>query len=119
MMYFDGGCVPNPGEMEVCVVLNGTVHRQRNIGRGSNNQAEWLSLLWGLELAIQHGIRDINIRGDSLLVVNQAKGSWQCRDARLKEFLAEYHNLCRSFDRVQINHVYRHENLAGIELEKR
>ena len=118
MMYFDGGCTPNPGMMEVCVVIDDKAHHQTQIGKGTNNQAEWLSLLWGLELAVKAGITDVEIRGDSMLVVNQANGVWQCRDAHLKTFLAEYHQLRKKFNRVNLVHVRRAQNLAGIAIEK-
>ena len=52
-IYFDGGCVPNPGERygSFDVIRNGERIAGRNrvgFGRGSNNEAEWLACILAL-----------------------------------------------------------------------
>lgn len=39
-LYFDGGCRPNPGTMEIAVVVGGEAHVQPDMGIGSSMDAE-------------------------------------------------------------------------------
>jgi len=49
----------------------------------SNNVAEYEALVNGLRIAIELGIRCLNIRGDSQLVVNQVMKESSCQDAKM------------------------------------
>ena len=53
----------------------------------SNNMAEYQSLSLGLQMVIELGIRDLNIYGDSQLVVNQLLEEYDVK----KEYLVPYH----------------------------
>ncbi len=117
--YFDGGCKPNPGTMEVGVVDEDGGFFHEEIGHGTNNIAEWAAFLYTLDIAKARGLTDIEVVGDSALVVNQANGSWACRAKELQPFLAEYHVQRKHFRSIRISHVRRAQNLAGIALEKR
>lgn len=117
-LYFDGGCQPNPGEMEVAVVARGVTHYRPRLGHGTNNEAEWIALLFALEIAKQLGETDIVIVGDADLVVNQAKGLWKCRSPDLQEHLTAFNLLSPDFSRIRIRSVRRSQNLAGIALAK-
>lgn len=121
-IYFDGGCKPNPGMMEVCIVVvdgrNEPIpHAVSNLGRGTNNIAEWSSLLWAMSYALEQGWQDVEIIGDSKLVVSQAAGRWQIKNN-------EFHSFKENFDVLQakvgakLKHVLRNKNLAGKHLEK-
>ena len=43
------------------------------LGRSTNNKAEWLALLKGLEIAITLGIQELVVLGDSLLVIREVR----------------------------------------------
>ena len=43
------------------------------LGRSTNNHAEWLAFLKGLEIALSLGIRDLVVFGDSLLVIREVR----------------------------------------------
>jgi len=49
----------------------------------SNNVAEYEALINGLRIAIELGIRRLDIRGDSQLIVNQVMKESSCHDARM------------------------------------
>ena len=49
----------------------------------SNNVAEYEALINGLRIAIELGIRHLDIRGDSQLVVNQVMKESSCHDAKM------------------------------------
>ena len=43
-----------------------------------------MALVAGLELALERGIRELDVRLDSKLVVFQVKGEWKIKDERLR-----------------------------------
>ncbi|MEE4260374.1 MAG: ribonuclease HI family protein [Bacteroidales bacterium] len=87
---FDGGATPNPGDMKIGGWIrdtNGTriYAYTEEIGHGTNNEAEYRSLIKLLEELKKRGIKKVNIQGDSALVVNQVNGKWKAKDPKMKE----------------------------------
>jgi len=117
--FFDGGSRPNPGPMEAAVVHRGQVYLRDDMGHGDNNQAEWLALLFAVELAGAQHARDVLFMGDSQLVIHQASGTWPCRSAQLEPYLDTFNRAVAGFVRVRLRHVSRTKNLAGIALARR
>jgi ribonuclease HI len=117
-IFFDGGARPNPGPMEIAVLLRGVATIRRDIGIGTNNDAEWLALIAAAEMAVALGADDVEFVGDAALVVNQASGAWKCRGDALQAHLAGWQTLAEKIARVRVRHVPRSHNLAGIALAK-
>ena len=117
-LFFDGGCRPNPGKIEGAVVRKGVVHYRHDLGTGDNSDAEWLAAIHALEIAADHGDRDVVLLGDSTLVVTQANGNARCRSAALKAHQGRFSELMLGFDRVRLRHIGRAQNLAGIALAR-
>ena len=115
-LYFDGGCRPNPGTMEIAVVVGGEAHVVPDMGIGSSMDAEWLALIHALRLAQDLGLADFVLLGDSAAVIGQANGSQKCRGAGLRH-IAEFRTLAG--DRPPaIRYIKRSQNLAGIALAR-
>ncbi|CAM8906321.1 unnamed protein product [Rhodiola kirilowii] len=76
----------------------------------SNNMAEYQALLLGLQMARQIRIDEMDIYGDSQLVINQVLGEYEVR----KDDLIPYHRhatqLLNEFDSISIGHVRRSAN---------
>ncbi|MBW8744569.1 MAG: reverse transcriptase-like protein [Sphingomonas sp.] len=117
-IFFDGGCRPNPGRMEIAAVARGTAYPRLNVGHGSGEEAEWLALLHAVEIAVMLGGDDIELVGDSRSVIDQASGAGKCRDVRMQQHLAAYRAAISAIPRVRLRHVLRSKNLAGIALAK-
>ncbi len=117
--YFDGGSRPNPGPMEAAVVSRGETHFRDDLGQGDNNQAEWLALLFAVELALSHQATDVVFLGDSTLVIQQACGAWPCRSDQLKPYLAAFRRISEALPAYRLRYVPRSRNLAGIALAGR
>lgn len=117
-IYFDGGCRPNPGQMETAVVARGVFYHRPDCGNGTNNDAEWLALIHALELALSIGAHDIVLLGDSAVIVGQASGTAKCRSAALQAHRAAFLALKPQFERIRIRRVGRNQNLAGIALTR-
>ncbi|WP_375402131.1 reverse transcriptase-like protein [uncultured Sphingomonas sp.] len=117
-VFFDGGCRPNPGAMELAVVLGGRTYRRADLGEGDSNEAEWLALLHAVGLAAAAGGRDVVFVGDSALVIGQARGTQRCRDPRLQVHLDAFHAAVAAIPRHRFRQVPRSRNLAGIALAR-
>jgi ribonuclease HI len=77
-VFFDGGCRPNPGAMEIAVVIGGREHVMRGIGAGTAMDAEWLALIEALTLARSQGLAQFVLLGDAAAVIRQATGATKC-----------------------------------------
>ena len=85
----DGGSRGNPGPAAIAAVVaapDGEILEQRGerIGEATNNVAEYRALLLGIERARELGADEVEIVGDSELVVRQVKGEFKVKDAGLK-----------------------------------
>jgi len=117
-IYFDGGCRPNPGSMEVAVVTGGFAAIDRDVGVGSSLDAEWLALIAALRLARERGLTDFVLLGDAAAVVAQANGKAPARGTAAKH-MAAFRELAGNGPPPRIRHIGRAQNLAGIALARR
>jgi ribonuclease HI len=111
----DGGARGNPGPAGIGVVLrdaDGVVlaELRRPIGVTTNNVAEYTALIAGLELALEHGVNEIEIVVDSELVAAQVRGEWKIRNDRLRALAARARALIERFDGASIGNVPRGQN---------
>lgn len=111
----DGGARGNPGPAAIGAVLrdaDGEILRERaeRIGRATNNVAEYRALLAGIELASAHGADELELVGDSELVVRQVEGRYKVKDATMKELHAEVKRALAGFESWSIRHVRREQN---------
>jgi ribonuclease HI len=115
-LQFDGKSEPNPGPSSAGAVIHypNSEAVKAEVGEwipnATNNEAEYKSLLIGLELAIQLGIKNILIAGDSNLVINQVFGDWKVKSENLREVNMKIKNLFKNFDFIAAKHVYRERN---------
>ncbi|MFB6267046.1 MAG: ribonuclease HI [Halodesulfurarchaeum sp.] len=119
-LYFDGASRGNPGPAAIGWVLvseEGIVAEGgERIGRATNNQAEYRALLRGLEVAAQYGFDEVEIRGDSQLVVEQVTGAWDTNDPTLREHRVDVRERLERFDDWSITHVPREVNERANDL---
>ncbi len=110
----DGGARGNPGPAAIGVVLRGggevLEEVGETIGEATNNVAEYRALLRGIELAAEHGASELDLVGDSELVVRQVEGRYKVKNAGMKELHEEVKRALREFDSWSIRHVRRAEN---------
>jgi ribonuclease HI len=117
----DGGARGNPGPAAIAAVVStpdGQVVEERGerIGRATNNVAEYRALLLGLERARELGAREVELIGDSELVVRQVRGEYKVKNADLKPLRDQVSRALESFDSWTIRHVRREDNAAADEL---
>jgi ribonuclease HI len=117
----DGGARGNPGPAAIGAVVQhpeGDVLEERGerIGTATNNVAEYRALLLGIERARELGASELELVGDSELIVRQVKGEYKVKDAALRELHAEVRRALRPFEAWSIRHVRREQNAEADRL---
>lgn len=85
VMYVDGGCRGNgaaDAEMYGSFLLKGKkrVRDSFNLGNGTNNRAEYLTLIRALECVKANRLEFPIVYMDSMLIVSQVNGEWRVKD---------------------------------------
>ena len=117
----DGGARGNPGPAAIAAVVQepgGGVLEERGerIGEATNNVAEYRALLLGIERAAALGASELELVGDSELVVKQVKGEYKVKHAGMRELHAEVKRALGDFERWSIRHVRREQNAEADRL---
>jgi ribonuclease HI len=117
----DGGARGNPGPAAIAAVVataDGEVLEERGerIGTATNNVAEYRALLLGIERARELGASEIDLLGDSELVVRQVRGEYRVKDAGLRPLHEQVVDALRGFDAWSIRHLPREDNAAADRL---
>jgi ribonuclease HI len=84
----------------------------------SNNVAEYEALVNGLRIAIELGVRRLDARGDSQLVIDQVMRNSHCHDQKMEAYCDEVRRLEDKFYGLELNHVARLYNETVDELAK-
>jgi ribonuclease HI len=84
----------------------------------SNNVAEYEALIDGLRIAIELGVRRLDARGDSQLVIDQVMKNSHCRDPKMEAYCDEVRRLEDKFYGLELNHIARRYNETADELAK-
>jgi ribonuclease HI len=84
----------------------------------SNNMAEYEALLCGLRIAIETGIKRLDVRGDSQLVIDQVLKNASCHDDNMEAYFKAVRALEDKFYGIELNHVPRRYNEEADELAK-
>jgi ribonuclease HI len=124
----DGASRGNPGPASYAVVLRDpsgkiVLELAKNIGRETNNVAEYYALLAALDYAATHDIHALRIRSDSELLVRQMQGRYKVKSPDLKPLHERAAKLARQLNYFVIEHVRRELNadadaLANISLDQ-
>ena len=123
----DGASRGNPGPASYAVVLRDpegkiALELAKNIGRETNNVAEYFALLAALDYAATHNIAALRVRSDSELLVRQMQGRYKVKSADLKPLHERASKLSRQLQYFAIEHVRRELNrdadaLANVALD--
>jgi probable phosphoglycerate mutase len=112
----DGGSRGNPGpagygavvwDAGRAVVL---AERKESLGVTTNNVAEYRGLIAGLAAAAESGAREVDVRMDSKLVVEQMSGRWQVKHPAMIPLADRARQLAAGFDRVDFTWIPRKQN---------
>lgn len=127
-MHVDGASRGNPGDSGIGVVIKDRDKRTveeycEYIGQYTNNVAEYMALICGLQKAKKYNPGQLKIFSDSQLMVQQVSGVWKVKDAKLIQLYENARRLLNGFSSWEINAVPRSENktadaLANMGIDK-
>jgi ribonuclease HI len=117
----DGGARGNPGPAAVAAVAStpdGEIvgERGKRIGDATNNVAEYRAVVLGAELARELGATELELIGDSELIVRQIRGEYKVKQEHLRPLHASALKALMGFDRWSIRHVKREQNAEADRL---
>ncbi|KAM3018395.1 hypothetical protein FF2_002147 [Malus domestica] len=89
----------------------------RRVAGNTNNRAEYEALIIGLEILIDLGAMEVEVFGDSELVINQVNGEFKCRHITTAGYYLAATQLLSYWDfEISVSHVPRGANLAANEM---
>jgi ribonuclease HI len=116
VIYTDGGARGNPGPAAAGYMIyadGNAIEGKKFLGeKQTNNWAEYEAVSLALEKAIDLGLsgREVTVRMDSKLVVEQISGNWKIKEATLKPQAAKAHVLLKEFKAWRFEYVPREQN---------
>jgi ribonuclease HI len=119
--YIDGGSRGNPGPAGYGVRIvdgRGTPVEDLHgaLGIATNNVAEYRGLIAALAWAAEHGVRSLEIRSDSQLLVRQMLSVYRVKNAGLLPLFQEARALVARIGRVHFTYVQRDLNVEADRL---
>lgn len=123
ILRFDGGSRGNPGIAGSGMALYDSVDGSE-IWSGcvylgdqrTNNEAEYMGLITGMQCALSLGVKQIVVQGDSKLVLEQVALRWKVKSPSLKHYFDEAINLKKQFAYFETSHIERAKNARADEL---
>ncbi len=125
IIHTDGGSRGNPGPAAIGVVIdekkpNGDVLNikkyKEHIGENTNNQAEYMAILWALNFCKINKFKDLECYLDSELVVKQLNKEYKIKDSGLLKIATKIFLMLDSFNSLKFIHVRREFNKEADKL---
>jgi ribonuclease HI len=115
ILFFDGCSKGNPGKSGAGAVLykNNEEIWSKSLMVGikqTNNYAEYMGLIIGLEEAVKQKLTHLTVKGDSLLVIKQMNGDYKVNSPNIIELYKQAIALASQIESVIFLHVYRKDN---------
>jgi ribonuclease HI len=120
-MYFDGSLMKTGADAGLLFISPLGKHLRYVIRLhfpASNNVAEYEALVNGLRIAVELGVRCLDARGDSQLVIDQVMKNSHCYDRKMEAYCDEVRRLEDKFYGLELNHVALPFNETTNELAK-
>jgi ribonuclease HI len=120
-VYFDGSVMKTGAGASLLFVSPLGEHMRYAVRLhfpASNNMAEYEALLCGLKITIEIGVKRLDVRGDSQLVIDQVMKNASCHDDKMEVYCKAARALEDMFYGIELNHMPRRYNEEADELAK-
>lgn len=122
-IYTDGAARGNPGPSGIGIVVKKGARTLAEIsdfiGKATNNVAEYMAFIRGLEEALVLGATKIECFSDSELLVKQIQGEYKVKNEGLIPLHYHAKSLISKFKTFSIDHTVREENKHADKLANR
>ncbi|CAN6562196.1 unnamed protein product [Malus baccata var. baccata] len=120
-LYFDGSHTQKASGAGIVIVNPHWVYHYYSFlldyHGNTNNRAEYEALIIGLEILMDLGATEVEVFGDSELVINQLNGEFKCIHITMAGYYLAAAQLLSFWDsEISVNHVPRGSNLAANEM---
>lgn len=119
-VYVDGAARGNPGPAGIGVLIKKgketLLESSDYIGKATNNVAEYLALIRGLEEALILGATETEFYSDSELLVKQINQEYKVKNEGLAPLHHHAKSLISKFKKFSIAHTEREENKRADKL---
>jgi ribonuclease HI len=125
VLRFDGACRRNPGPGGAGAALfepGGAVVWTCSYfmpGSETNNSAEYMAMLLGVESALHHGATRLRVEGDSHLALSQVRGTFSCTNRRLRRLRNRVRAGLARLEWHRLAHIDRKANAHADRLANR
>ena len=115
-LYFDGAYRRKEGKAAARIVmfnpLKEKVMEKQTVllNVSSKNEAEYAALIAGLEWCVSNEVSQLNVYGDSMLIVKQVQGIWSCKSDKLATKIREVKGLIKKIKHCQVHYMGRAKN---------
>ncbi|MBD3296180.1 MAG: reverse transcriptase-like protein [Candidatus Omnitrophica bacterium] len=121
MIHTDGASRNNPGPAAIGAVVyddGGNVLSEvsRYIGTATNNVAEYIAAIYGMQEACMMRAENAVLCLDSQLVARQLKGDYRVKDSNLRKFFELALNISGGFSSLEIREIKRADNKKADKL---
>jgi ribonuclease HI len=118
VVHVDGGARGNPGPAAAAAVVSGPAgellaERGELLGVVTNNVAEYRGVLLGLAAARELGASEVELIGDSELVIKQLTGVYKVKHPDMRPLHAQALAALRGFERWSAKAVPRAQNASA------
>ena len=112
-MYFDGATNQNGSGIGVLLISPKGTHIPF-FGRlnfpATNNATEYEACIIGLQAAQGLGEKELEVYGDSALIISQIQNKWKIKEERLMPYRERLLNWASKFNQIQYQYVPRMHN---------
>ena len=115
ILFTDGGSRGNPGPAASGGVLkdinnNIILEFGEYLGKQTNNYAEYMAFITGLQKAKEKGATEAECFVDSKLVCEQLNRNWKVKEPTIQKLFVKAWNIMQQFEKVRIKHIRREKN---------
>lgn len=123
-IFTDGASRGNPGPAAIGIVFRrkggeALAEHGEAIGRATNNVAEYRAVVTALEFCQRWGVRRVNLKMDSELIVRQLHGAYRVKSPELRPLYQQVVFLSRGLAEFEVAHVRREQNAHADALANR
>lgn len=122
VVYTDGASRGNPGLSSLGVVFfheneqDVLYEYAKFLGKNTNNYAEYCAILKALDLAVKNQVKDLTVKSDSKLLVEQLKRNYKVKSETLTPVYLACQKRVSQLETVTFEHVRREKNKRADEL---
>lgn len=118
-LYFDGSKHKDDSKIGIYILSpwNIPIKFKYKIQRAcSNNEVKYEALITCLQILLDWGAREVEIRGDFKLVIWKLKKEYKCIKHNLMLYFVRANHLLKRFDHVSVDHIPRLKNHEANDL---